>query len=77
MLGNIYVLFPPRVSETYSSQLLNARVFLISDERCRAPHVYGSVLDNSMFCAGTLQGGIDSCQVCLLKCAKSRCLRSV
>lgn len=27
------------------------------------PVVYGSVLDNSMFCAGHLQGGVDSCQV--------------
>ncbi|XP_033467232.2 factor VII-activating protease-like isoform X1 [Epinephelus lanceolatus] len=49
-------------TQRYSSQLLNARVFLISDQRCKDPTVYGSVLDNSMFCAGTLQGGIDSCQ---------------
>lgn len=56
---------PPPLAERYSSQLLNARVFLISDARCRAPHVYGSVLDNSMLCAGTLQGGVDSCQVCV------------
>lgn len=58
--------FSPPFSERYSSHLLNARVFLISNERCSAPHVYGSVLDNSMFCAGTLQGGIDSCQVCAM-----------
>ncbi|XP_051274060.1 hyaluronan-binding protein 2-like [Dicentrarchus labrax] len=49
-------------TQRYSSQLLNARVFLISDERCKTPQVYGSVLDSSMFCAGTLQGGVDSCQ---------------
>ncbi|XP_044193800.1 hyaluronan-binding protein 2-like [Thunnus albacares] len=49
-------------TQRYSSQLLNARVFLISQERCKAPHIYGTVLDESMFCAGTLQGGIDSCQ---------------
>lgn len=49
-------------NQRYSSQLLNARVFLISDARCRTPTVYGSVLDDSMLCAGTLQGGVDSCQ---------------
>uniref|UniRef100_A0A673BR03 trypsin n=1 Tax=Sphaeramia orbicularis TaxID=375764 RepID=A0A673BR03_9TELE len=49
-------------NQTYSSQLLNARVLMISQERCRAPHIYGSVLDNSMLCAGILQGGTDSCQ---------------
>uniref|UniRef100_H3DNH7 trypsin n=1 Tax=Tetraodon nigroviridis TaxID=99883 RepID=H3DNH7_TETNG len=49
-------------TQRYSSHLLNARVFLISDQRCKAPHVYGNVLDSSMFCAGTLQGGTDSCQ---------------
>lgn len=54
---------PPPVSELYSDHLLKARVFLISDERCRDPLVYGSVLDSSMFCAGVLQGGVDSCQV--------------
>ncbi|TMS21949.1 Hyaluronan-binding protein 2 [Larimichthys crocea] len=48
--------------EEYSSKLMNARVFLISDERCSAPDIYGSILDSSMLCAGILQGGIDSCQ---------------
>ncbi|XP_068610391.1 hyaluronan-binding protein 2 [Brachionichthys hirsutus] len=49
-------------TQRYSSHLMNARVFLISDERCKTPEVYGNVLDDSMFCAGTLQGSIDSCQ---------------
>uniref|UniRef100_A0A3Q3WTC6 trypsin n=1 Tax=Mola mola TaxID=94237 RepID=A0A3Q3WTC6_MOLML len=49
-------------TQAYSNHLLNARVLLISDKRCKAPQVYGSVLDNSMFCAGILQGGVDSCQ---------------
>uniref|UniRef100_A0AAQ4QGR0 trypsin n=1 Tax=Gasterosteus aculeatus aculeatus TaxID=481459 RepID=A0AAQ4QGR0_GASAC len=45
-----------------TNQLLDARVLLISQEKCKAPHVYGTSLDDSMFCAGTLQGGVDSCQ---------------
>ncbi|XP_073345126.1 hyaluronan-binding protein 2-like [Pagrus major] len=49
-------------TQRYSRQLLNARVFLISDARCKAREVYGSVLDSSMFCAGIMQGGTDSCQ---------------
>lgn len=56
---------------------MNARVFLISDERCSAPDIYGSILDSSMLCAGILQGGIDSCQVCMfvkLKNANPRAL---
>lgn len=66
-LHGIFTVFcPPHVSDRYSSQLLNARVFLISEDRCKAPHVYGNVLDSSMFCAGTLQGGVDSCQVLVL-----------
>ncbi|KAG8008694.1 Hyaluronan-binding protein 2, partial [Nibea albiflora] len=47
---------------SYSPKLMNARVFLISDERCSAPDIYEGLLDSSMLCAGVLQGGIDSCQ---------------
>ncbi|XP_041672267.1 hyaluronan-binding protein 2-like isoform X2 [Cheilinus undulatus] len=46
----------------YSSALLQARVLMIGDNKCKQPHVYGDLLDNSMFCAGSLQGGVDSCQ---------------
>ncbi|XP_061563618.1 hyaluronan-binding protein 2 [Cololabis saira] len=49
-------------TERYSSQLLNARVLMISQTRCKAPHIYGDLLDESMLCAGVLQGGVDSCQ---------------
>ncbi|KAM4623437.1 hyaluronan-binding protein 2-like [Polymixia lowei] len=49
-------------NQKYSSQLLNARIRLISQERCKAPNVYGDILDDSMFCAGKMQGGTDSCQ---------------
>ncbi|MGH0127378.1 UNVERIFIED_CONTAM: hypothetical protein FKN15_077530 [Acipenser sinensis] len=49
-----------------SNQLLDAQVLLISQERCKDRNVYGSLLDNSMFCAGNLEGGPDSCQFELL-----------
>ncbi|XP_047465144.1 hyaluronan-binding protein 2-like [Mugil cephalus] len=49
-------------TQKISNHLLSARVFLISDERCKAPHIYGDLLDDSMFCAGIMQGGVDSCQ---------------
>uniref|UniRef100_A0A3P8UAL8 trypsin n=1 Tax=Amphiprion percula TaxID=161767 RepID=A0A3P8UAL8_AMPPE len=45
-----------------SNHLLEANVLLISQEKCSEPKIYGNVLDNSMFCAGHLQGGVDSCQ---------------
>ncbi|XP_051274058.1 hyaluronan-binding protein 2-like isoform X1 [Dicentrarchus labrax] len=45
-----------------TNQLLDARVLLISQEKCKAPHVYGNSLDDSMFCAGNMKGGVDSCQ---------------
>uniref|UniRef100_A0A3B4B241 trypsin n=1 Tax=Periophthalmus magnuspinnatus TaxID=409849 RepID=A0A3B4B241_9GOBI len=46
----------------YSSHLMNTNVFLISDKKCKAPHIYASALDDSMLCAGVLEGGIDACQ---------------
>ncbi|XP_069374181.1 uncharacterized protein [Paralichthys olivaceus] len=49
-------------NKTLSSQLLNARVLLIPKRKCSAPHVYGTLLDDSMLCAGTLKGGVDACQ---------------
>ncbi len=55
----------------YSHNLLNARVFLISDDKCKTPEVYGNKIDSSMLCAGTLRGGIDSCQVCMIINAKT------
>ncbi|XP_065806110.1 hyaluronan-binding protein 2-like isoform X1 [Labrus bergylta] len=45
-----------------TNQLLDARVLLISQDKCKAPHVYGNSLDDSMFCAGNMKGGVDSCQ---------------
>uniref|UniRef100_A0A8C4NXA2 trypsin n=1 Tax=Dicentrarchus labrax TaxID=13489 RepID=A0A8C4NXA2_DICLA len=49
-------------SEYGTNHLLEANVLLINQEKCSEPIVYGSVLDNTMFCAGYLQGGVDSCQ---------------
>lgn len=46
-----------------SNHLLDANVLLINQDKCSEPAVYGRVLDNTMFCAGYLQGGVDSCQV--------------
>uniref|UniRef100_A0A668AL98 trypsin n=1 Tax=Myripristis murdjan TaxID=586833 RepID=A0A668AL98_9TELE len=45
-----------------SNHLLDAKVMLISQEKCSEAKIYGSVLDDTMFCAGYLQGGVDSCQ---------------
>ncbi|XP_076008005.1 factor VII-activating protease-like [Genypterus blacodes] len=53
------------VTETHkygTNQLLDTRVLLISQERCKAPQVYGTSLDDSMFCAGNMKGGVDACQ---------------
>uniref|UniRef100_A0A671NKN5 Neurotrypsin n=1 Tax=Sinocyclocheilus anshuiensis TaxID=1608454 RepID=A0A671NKN5_9TELE len=45
-----------------SPQLLDAKVLLISQKRCMSRNVYGNRLDDSMMCAGYMQGKTDSCQ---------------
>ncbi|XP_041866097.1 hyaluronan-binding protein 2 [Melanotaenia boesemani] len=49
-------------SDFGSNHLLDANVLLINQEKCSEPMIYGNVLDNTMFCAGHLEGGVDSCQ---------------
>uniref|UniRef100_A0A4W5LRT9 trypsin n=1 Tax=Hucho hucho TaxID=62062 RepID=A0A4W5LRT9_9TELE len=49
-------------SDYGSDNLLDAQVLLISQESCSSSKVYGRAIDNTMFCAGYLQGGVDSCQ---------------
>ncbi|MEQ2276425.1 hypothetical protein XENORESO_019602 [Xenotaenia resolanae] len=54
---------PPRTVPNYgTNHLLEANVLLISQTKCSEPSVYGNVMESSMFCAGHLQGGVDSCQ---------------
>ncbi|KAK2876300.1 hypothetical protein Q8A67_020396 [Cirrhinus molitorella] len=45
-----------------SPQLLDAKVLLISQKRCMSRNVYGNRMDDSMMCAGYMQGKTDSCQ---------------
>ncbi|KAM9810114.1 hyaluronan-binding protein 2 [Syngnathus typhle] len=49
-------------SDYGSNHLLEAKVLLINQEKCSESSIYGPVLDDSMFCAGNLRGGVDSCQ---------------
>lgn len=51
------------LAEHGSSHLLDAQVLLISQEACSTNKVYEALLDEGMFCAGYLKGGVDSCQV--------------
>ncbi|XP_051508222.1 hyaluronan-binding protein 2-like [Myxocyprinus asiaticus] len=46
-----------------SIHLLDAQVLLISQEACSSNKDYSALLDDGMFCAGYLKGGVDSCQV--------------
>ncbi|KAG7325062.1 hypothetical protein KOW79_011378 [Hemibagrus wyckioides] len=48
--------------DTHSTQLLDTKILLINQSRCMDPDVLGDVLDDSMVCAGRMQGGVDTCQ---------------
>ncbi|XP_028142501.1 uncharacterized protein LOC114336349 isoform X1 [Diabrotica virgifera virgifera] len=45
----------------YSHNLLSAWITTYSDDICKMPHVYGDVLTNGMFCAGSMDGAMDAC----------------
>ncbi|XP_076020560.1 factor VII-activating protease-like [Genypterus blacodes] len=45
-----------------SNNLLDAKVLLINQRKCEESTIYGKALDETMLCAGYLQGGVDSCQ---------------
>ncbi|CAG9833034.1 unnamed protein product [Diabrotica balteata] len=45
----------------YSHNLLSAWISTYSDNICKMPHVYGDVLTNGMFCAGSMDGAMDAC----------------
>ena len=47
----------------YTRYLQAASLPLLKTEQCMAPSVYGAgKLSSSMFCAGFLEGGVDTCQ---------------
>ncbi|XP_051959042.1 hyaluronan-binding protein 2 [Xyrauchen texanus] len=48
--------------DSVSPQLLDAKVLLISQRRCMSRNIYGNRLDDTMMCAGHMQGKTDSCQ---------------
>ncbi|XP_072165248.1 apolipoprotein(a)-like [Diadema setosum] len=49
------------LGDSYPNTLQEARVPLLPRSTCRRPNVYGNKLTPQMFCAGFLQGGVDSC----------------
>ncbi|XP_062709478.1 uncharacterized protein LOC134288486 isoform X1 [Aedes albopictus] len=49
-------------SSVHSLELRAAKVPLLSDATCNKPEVYGNNITEGMFCAGTLDGGVDACE---------------
>lgn len=46
----------------HSLELRAAKVPLLSDVTCTQPEVYGKNITAGMFCAGSLDGGVDACE---------------
>ncbi|KAL1377281.1 hypothetical protein pipiens_016363 [Culex pipiens pipiens] len=49
-------------SSIHSLELRAAKVPLLSDVTCTQPEVYGKNITAGMFCAGSLDGGVDACE---------------
>ncbi|XP_062928048.1 hyaluronan-binding protein 2-like isoform X1 [Mobula hypostoma] len=49
-------------TEASSNQLLHTKVRVIGDQRCKDKGSYGAAINHTMFCAGSLDGSVDSCQ---------------
>lgn len=49
-------------SSVHSLELRAAKVPLLSEATCNQPEVYGNNITEGMFCAGTLDGGVDACE---------------
>uniref|UniRef100_A0AAY4DC10 trypsin n=1 Tax=Denticeps clupeoides TaxID=299321 RepID=A0AAY4DC10_9TELE len=50
------------VTEKGTDTLLEAKVRLIAQMMCNSPQVYDNRLDATQFCAGKMEGGVDTCQ---------------
>ncbi|XP_028845129.1 hyaluronan-binding protein 2 [Denticeps clupeoides] len=48
--------------ERGTDTLLEAKVRLIAQMMCNSPQVYDNRLDATQFCAGKMEGGVDTCQ---------------
>lgn len=42
-------------------ELRAGKIPILDDATCSQPHVYGNEITEGMFCAGTLDEGIDAC----------------
>lgn len=60
-----------------SDTLLQASVQVIDSTRCNAEDAYEGEVTDEMLCAGTPQGGKDTCQVGPLKTMRSSMKRDV
>lgn len=49
-------------SSIHSLELRAAKVPLLSETTCTQPEVYGKNITAGMFCAGSLDGGVDACE---------------
>nr|CAH7761024.1 unnamed protein product [Callosobruchus chinensis] len=45
----------------YSHKMMAAWIPILSKKVCNMPHIYDSALTDGMICAGSLDGGVDSC----------------